>query len=254
MIKVANRLGAERVWQRALSRQAKLLIADAARGKHNGPLHTRECFRAPAGANFLRRMVIKAFLQGVWLTVAATSMLIGLFAEVAGADASRNAAKQHRTRRVLYNFDGCECMYTQAGGKGPVPVTVEDLERHIEEVPYDGSRVDTVLVCINAQGVYYPTKVGTMVGTPPSVANHPFAAERLRRSRLGKERLGRFRYRLGMAVRTGRSSDRRVEAGHHDGSCLRRHRSRLGDQTRRREDPDGRRLSPAGAKAARCWS
>ena len=68
-------------------------------------------------------------------------------------------------RRVLYNFDGDSCLSTKANGKGPVPVNVEDVKRLIEEVAYDGSCVDTVLVCINAQVMYYPTKVGTMRGT-----------------------------------------------------------------------------------------
>jgi acyl-CoA thioesterase-1 len=70
-----------------------------------------------------------------------------------------------QTRRVLYNFDGDSCLSTKAGSKGPVPVNIDDVKRLIEEVAYDGSRVDTVLVCINAQVMYYPTKVGTMRGT-----------------------------------------------------------------------------------------
>ena len=77
---------------------------------------------------------------------------------------------QLRRRRVLYNFDGASCMFTKAGGKGPVPITVDDVKRLIEEVAYDDSRVDTVLVCINAQVMYYPTKTGTMIGTPPAPA------------------------------------------------------------------------------------
>lgn len=69
---------------------------------------------------------------------------------------------------MLYNFDGASCMFTKAGGKGPVPITVDDVKRLIEEVAYDESHVDTVLVCINAQVMYYPTKIGTMIGTPPA--------------------------------------------------------------------------------------
>jgi hypothetical protein len=42
---------------------------------------------------------------------------------------------------------------------------VEDVKRLIEEVAYNGSQVDSVLVCINAQVMYYPTKVGTIRGT-----------------------------------------------------------------------------------------
>jgi hypothetical protein len=75
------------------------------------------------------------------------------------------AAQPQRTRRVLYNIDGDSCLSTKAGGKGPVAVNVDDVKRLIEEVAYDGSRVDTVLVCINAQVMYYPTKVGTLRGT-----------------------------------------------------------------------------------------
>ncbi|MDA1180045.1 MAG: family 10 glycosylhydrolase, partial [Planctomycetota bacterium] len=69
-----------------------------------------------------------------------------------------------RGRRVLYNFDGDSCMYTRAHSKGPVATTADDVRHLIEEVAYDGSQVDTVLVCINAQVMYYPTKIGTMRG------------------------------------------------------------------------------------------
>lgn len=69
-----------------------------------------------------------------------------------------------RKRRVLYNFDGDSCFSTKAGSKGPAPVVLEDVKRLIEEVAYDGSRVDTIHICINAQAMYYPTKVGTMRG------------------------------------------------------------------------------------------
>ena len=73
--------------------------------------------------------------------------------------------RKGRSRRVLYNFDGDSCLSTKAGSKGPVAVTVEDVKHLIEEVAYDSSQVETVLVCINAQVMYYPTKVGTMRGT-----------------------------------------------------------------------------------------
>ena len=85
--------------------------------------------------------------------------LVLLAAPVTAAD------QPQRTRRVLYNFDGDSCLSTKAGGKGPVPVNVDDVKRLIEEVAYEGSQVDTILVCVNAQVMYYPTKVGTMRGT-----------------------------------------------------------------------------------------
>ncbi len=80
-------------------------------------------------------------------------------------DESEPVRQSARSRRVLYNFDGDSCLSTKAGSKGPVPVNIDDVKRLIEEVAYEGSRVDTVLVCINAQVMYYPTKIGTMRGT-----------------------------------------------------------------------------------------
>lgn len=78
------------------------------------------------------------------------------------ASAERETSKE---RRVLYNFDGDSCLSTKAGSKGPVAVTVEDVKQLIEEVAYEGSQVDSILVCINAQVMYYPTTIGTMRGT-----------------------------------------------------------------------------------------
>ena len=79
------------------------------------------------------------------------------------------SVEHSQKRRILYNFAGDSCLYTRAGGKGPVSTTVEDVKRLIDEIAYDGSQVDTMLLCLNAQTMYYPTKVGTMRGslTPP---------------------------------------------------------------------------------------
>jgi TolB protein len=91
-------------------------------------------------------------------------------------------SERSKPRRVLYNFDGDSCLSTKARGNGPAVVNVDDVKRLIEEVAYDGSRVDTVLVCINAQVMYYPTKVGTMRGslsTPEERARWP-ASEKQR--------------------------------------------------------------------------
>ena len=99
-------------------------------------------------------------------------------AEAAAARASLPA----KPRRVLYNFDGDSCLTTKAGGKGPVPVQIDDVKRLIDEVAYEGSRVDSVLVCVNAQVMYYPTKIGTLRGThstPEERANWP-ASEKQR--------------------------------------------------------------------------
>ena len=96
---------------------------------------------------------------------AATPAVIEAARQRAGIQPAFINAATPRTRRVLYNFDGDSCLSTKAGGKGPVPVNIDDVKRLIEEVAYEGSRVDTVLVCVNAQVMYYPTKVGTMRGT-----------------------------------------------------------------------------------------
>ncbi|MEN9573097.1 MAG: hypothetical protein RL514_952 [Verrucomicrobiota bacterium] len=105
-----------------------------------------------------------------WLATAASlavtvAAIPGALPFLHAAAAANSTASPPRTRRVLYNFDGDSCLTTKANSKAPVAVSVDDVKRLIEEVAYDGSRVDTVLVCINAQVMYYPTQVGTMRGT-----------------------------------------------------------------------------------------
>ena len=85
-------------------------------------------------------------------------------------DKSPSEKNAQPARRVLYNFDGDSCMSRRADSKEPVAINVNDLKRFIREVAFKGSRVDTVLVCINAQVMYYPTKVGTMRGTQSTPA------------------------------------------------------------------------------------
>ena len=80
------------------------------------------------------------------------------------------ADRHLRRRRVLYNFDGDSCLSTKAHSRGPVAVDEEDVRTLIDEVAYPGSRVDTVLVCINAQVMYYPSEVGTLRGTRSTAA------------------------------------------------------------------------------------
>ena len=103
--------------------------------------------------------------------------VLNLFSFAAAAQSqSVSSGQSVRARRVLYNFDGDSCLSTTAGSKGPVAVDVDDVKKLIEEVAYAGSRVDTVLVCINAQVMYYPTEIGTMRGslsTPDERAKWP---------------------------------------------------------------------------------
>ena len=66
--------------------------------------------------------------------------------------------------RILYNLDGDSCMFLKQGSKAPEPITTADLKAVVHELTPPGSQVDTLLVCVNAQVVYYPTKVGTLRG------------------------------------------------------------------------------------------
>lgn len=70
-----------------------------------------------------------------------------------------------RARRILYNLDGDSCLTLRAGRDGPGPVTTNDLVRIVAELAGPGAQVDTLLVCVNAQVMYYPTRVGTLRGT-----------------------------------------------------------------------------------------
>ena len=70
-----------------------------------------------------------------------------------------------RARRILYNLDGDSCMTLKAGRQGPGPMTAADLTNIVSELTGPGSQVDTLLVCVNAQVMYYPTKAGTLRGT-----------------------------------------------------------------------------------------
>jgi hypothetical protein len=93
-----------------------------------------------------------------------------------------------RPRRILYNLDGDSCLSNRAGSKGPVALTVDDLKRLVAEIAYDTSQVDTVLLCVNAQVMYYPTQVGTMRGalsTPEERAKWP-ASEKQRFENVGR--------------------------------------------------------------------
>lgn len=75
-----------------------------------------------------------------------------------------------RTRRILYNLDGDSCMTLKAGRAGPGPIVASDLTNVVAELTAPGSQVDTFLVCVNAQVMYYPTRVGTQRGTLSSDA------------------------------------------------------------------------------------
>ena len=112
----------------------------------------------------------------------AAGLVLAWVCFMSAASSAVAAEPPARARRVLYNFDGDSCLSTKANSKGPVAIDVNDVKRLIEEVAYEGSRVDTVLVCINAQVMYYPTQVGTMRGslsTPEERANWP-ASEKQR--------------------------------------------------------------------------
>ena len=91
--------------------------------------------------------------------------LLAMLATGQRAAADSGQPRTPRTRRVLYNLDGDSCMFTKKNAKTPVTVTPDDLKTVVDEITYPGSQVDTLLVCINAQCMYYPTKVGDRRGT-----------------------------------------------------------------------------------------
>ncbi len=70
-----------------------------------------------------------------------------------------------KPRRILYNLDGDSCLTLKAGRTGPGPITTNDLVQLVAELTQPGSQVDTLLVCVNAQVLYFPTQVGTLRGT-----------------------------------------------------------------------------------------
>ena len=85
-----------------------------------------------------------------------------------GRQASASEADKTPTpkpRRILYNCDGDGWMVLKKGGGGPTQITADDLKADVEEIACPGSQVDTLLICINARAMYYPSKVGTMRGT-----------------------------------------------------------------------------------------
>jgi hypothetical protein len=100
-----------------------------------------------------------------WFPILCCSCVFAFCSVLTATEPNSEVAATRHARRVLYNFDGDSCFVTKAGSKGPVVVNLDDVKRLIEEVAYDGSQVDTVLVCVNAQVMYYPTKVGNMRGT-----------------------------------------------------------------------------------------
>lgn len=138
--------------------------------------------------------------------------LFELVCAISNATAQAEPAKEiARERRVLYNFDGDSCMFTRAGGMGPVAMTVDDLKRAIEEVTFEGSRVDTILVCTNAQVMYYPTKVGTQRGmdsTPEEKAKWPPTQKQLFENleRFFSSGVDPYAMMLAEAKRTGREA------------------------------------------------
>lgn len=82
-------------------------------------------------------------------------------------DAKGSAQSQQpvpRKRRILYNLDGDSCMTLKKGSKEATVITDEDLRAIVAEITQPGSQVDTLLVCINAQVTYYPSRIGTMRG------------------------------------------------------------------------------------------
>lgn len=95
------------------------------------------------------------------LFILAVSFLLGLTATLC---AEEPAQQPQRKRRILCNYDGWGVLLDRKGSKTHVAITVDDLKEAVREVTEEGSQVDTVLICVNARVMYYPTKVGTVLG------------------------------------------------------------------------------------------
>jgi hypothetical protein len=121
-------------------------------------------------------MFKKSLCVAIGIVLTATGMV-----QVAATLAADKTATP-KTRRILYNSDGCECMFMKKGRYTPGPIVEADLKAIADELTEPGSQVDTLLVCINAQVTYYPSKVGTMLGSL-------FSAER--RAQVQKDPVGR---------------------------------------------------------------
>lgn len=120
------------------------------------------------------------------LRMLVAALLLGLSHWGAAANAAPPEPSAPRVRRILYNLDGDSCMTLKAGRSGPGPITTNDLRQLLAELTAPGSAVSTLLVCINAQVMYYPTQVGTLRGTLSTEAERATwsAGERQRYSNL----------------------------------------------------------------------
>ena len=106
------------------------------------------------------RVIVRSRVSSFLAVVALVLLSVGC----SSGEKTVDTIDPERERRIIYNFDGDSCMWTRAGSKDPVAISVENLKTLIDEITYEGSQVDTMLVCINAQTMYYPTEVGTMRG------------------------------------------------------------------------------------------
>lgn len=99
-----------------------------------------------------------------WLIqVAVCASFVGLIATTPVHAEDQRAAPQRR--RVIYNLDGDSCIIYKKGVYQPTEITADDLRAIVDEISFPGSQVDTLLVNVLAQSMYYPTKIGTMRGT-----------------------------------------------------------------------------------------
>jgi hypothetical protein len=117
------------------------------------------------------------------LPLAAAVVVIMVVTGRQGSASEGDKAPTPKRRRILINNDGDACLVWKKGGHGATRITADDLKANVDEISYPGSQVDTMLLCINAQVTYYPSKVGTMRGTldpPEKRKDWEFASEPIR--------------------------------------------------------------------------
>lgn len=98
------------------------------------------------------------------------TFVFGIFARP-NVSLSEDTPAGTKRRRIIYNLDGDSCMSFKKGVYTAVETNADDMRAIVDELTFPGSQVDTLLVNVLAQSMYYPTKVGTLRGTLSSPAD-----------------------------------------------------------------------------------
>lgn len=95
----------------------------------------------------------------------ASTLVVAILGLCAACRAAESGAAPVKHRRILYDSDGCSIFMYKRGVYTPTRMTIDDLRNVVRELTFEGSQLDTFLLCLNAQVTFYPSKVGTMIGS-----------------------------------------------------------------------------------------